>query len=492
MQNSIPAFEFEFLGGISNRGIVERVCSSIESGRKHRFRYYLDDLPLAAAFGTTLPQYLADFVDIAVAVYVADRLAPRAVPGDQRPMDGRWHRRLHVAVPLRVPGFWSQEDVLVLLEKLLDFLADDDFSFQFVSRTHSPRPAECQASLLPEHGESVSVVLSSDGLDSLCGVSLLLSRAETSAVVPVTVATNRRVAASVRDIVSETRDGLSSIDPKLVPVQLRARISSLGRPRRDRESTQRTRGLLFLAAGIATAVVAGTDRLFVCENGIGAISLPMSPDHWGSRATKAMHPSTLTAVSNLASIARDRPFAVENLGLFSSKGQLVEELPANFRAAAMLTASCDQTVFSRWRNPCGKCTSCLLRRVAVSAAGLNNDIDGPIRYSTDWFDPTASWLVPDQLPLMAMRYQAETLRRGLERDEGFDGLVREFYTLREVVALAPTLGVSREELEQKLYQLYCTYVKEFDVFVDRIDRPGLGRRATIVNLAAPLVPSMTG
>jgi hypothetical protein len=252
------------------------------------------------------------------------------------------------------------------------------------------------------------------------------------------------------------------------------------------------RGLLFLATGVATAVVAGTDRLFVCENGIGAISLPMSPDHWGSRATKAMHPSTIRAIGDLASIVQDRAFAVENLGLLSSKGQLVGQLPANFMEAAKQTSSCDRTVYSRSRSACGTCTSCLLRRIALTAAGQNNDIDGLTHYSIDWFHPTASWLIPDQVPLIAMRYQAEALRRGLECEDGFEGIVREFHHLREVVALAPSLGVSREELEQKPCQLYCTYIREVDAFVGKIDRPGWGRKATIVDIAALLAPSMAG
>lgn len=40
-------------------------------------RFIVDDRPIAAAFGRTLSDRLADLVDIAMAVYVADRLRPR-------------------------------------------------------------------------------------------------------------------------------------------------------------------------------------------------------------------------------------------------------------------------------------------------------------------------------------------------------------------------------------------------------------------------------
>ena len=40
-------------------------------------RYYIDDQPIARAFSTVLDPVLADLADIALAIYVADRLCRR-------------------------------------------------------------------------------------------------------------------------------------------------------------------------------------------------------------------------------------------------------------------------------------------------------------------------------------------------------------------------------------------------------------------------------
>ena len=76
---------------------------------------------------------------------------------------------------------------------------------------------------------------------------------------------------------------------------------------RTAESSQRSRGLLFLAAGIATAWALRQDQLRVFENGIGAINLPYLRSQFGSQATRAMHPRTLLLAQNLAAAISHRP-----------------------------------------------------------------------------------------------------------------------------------------------------------------------------------------
>ena len=77
------------------------------------------------------------------------------------------------------------------------------------------------------------------------------------------------------------------------------------------ETSQRSRGLLFLAVGIATAWTLRQDRLRVFENGIGAINLPYPRSQFGSQATKSMHPQTLNSWQKLAAAISSRPFRIE-------------------------------------------------------------------------------------------------------------------------------------------------------------------------------------
>lgn len=259
--------------------------------------------------------------------------------------------------------------------------------------------------------------------------------------------------------------------PLLQPARIRVGIKWGGRSRNDREHSHRGRVMLFLAAGVGAAIIANTDRLYVCENGIGAISLPMTSDHWGARASKAMHPKTLALFSNLASLVLDRPIVIQNLGLFATKGELAQNLDSNhFAAVVQQTTSCDRASYFARGVACGRCTSCILRRVALVAMGYD---DGQvISYETDWLSPLARWDSGKFVHLIAMRNQVEELRSAIEYEPNFDSLEYAFPALFDVVAQAPSLDMNASEIERRLLRLYQTYLREFDAFLAKIDRSG--------------------
>jgi hypothetical protein len=488
-----PAYRFVFRGGLSTSGVVERISATIDRGQAHRVRYRLDDLPLVAPSGRSMPTFVADMLDVSAAVYIADRLALREVDGDPRFPGDRWHRRIHVVLPVRHPACWRRPAVMTCLEELLAFLTDDLWSFAFTKRSSAPRPAEAQVPLLQAADRQVAVALHSGGLDSLCGLTDLITNGQEEAIVPVTVVTNARVRSAAKSVIDEIRQsGVAA--PELRPTRLHIGISGIGRPRDDREPTQRARAMLFITSGIGAAVIAGTDLLRVCENGVGALNVPMTADHWGARATRAMHPKTLHLLSRLSSLVLDRPIAIENLALFTTKGELARGLGRGpFAAAARHTISCDRATYMNDSEACGTCTSCILRRVALVAADLDEVVDGQAtRYRTDWFVAAAAWSSENITHLVAMRDQVERLRDATRDDGGFAALDRAFPGLFDVVNLAPTLGVTEGEVEQRLLRLYGTYVREFDAFMARIDRPGWGRGANVTELGSPAETAAVG
>jgi hypothetical protein len=442
------------------------------------------DAPLALSLGKPLPSRVSDLLDVAVAIYIADRLALRQIHTDPRKPQDRWHRRIHLVIPLRYPDRWRRREVVALLRDLLAFLTDDSWSFEFTQRVHDPRRSEAPLLCSLPISPSSAVVLQSGGLDSLLGLIDLVANARVKSIVPVTVVTNSRVRRATAAITDEVRKVLTSAEPDLLPAQLRIGISGIGRPKDDREPTQRARGVLFLAAGVGAAVLAGSDRLHVCENGVGALSLAMTGDHWGARATKALHPRTLLLFSELSSLVLAQSLAIENLGLFDAKGELARLLAdERFLTPARLTITCDQVSYLRLGEACGKCTSCILRRAALVAAGLDTQVDGKaVRYRTDWLDPSAEWSSGALVPLVAMRHQVERLRRAVEDELGFGGLDRAFPELLDVVSLAPSLGLTEDEVERRLVRLYRVYVDEFDALIAKIDRPGWARQASITEL----------
>lgn len=326
------------------------------------------------------------------------------------------------------------------------------------------------------------VTLHSGGLDSLAGQTEVLARSDI-AVMPVTVITNARVSVRARKVVE-------AVSLKRVaghhPVRwtcIHAGISSVGRPRDDREPSQRLRGLLFLAAGVAASAIGGGHQLTVCENGVGAINLPMTPDHWVAHAAKAMHPRTLSLFATLASHILNKPFVIENLGLLVTKGELVRRIMAGpFAEAARETISCDLATYLLPGEACGKCTSCILRRIALVSANAEQAIDGKVNYQSDWFDAGTSWVGKQLIHLMAMRHQVEQIRAAISGADAFADLDRAFPALFDVALSASELGMARSELQQRLVHLYQEHVREFDAFAARIDRPYWGRRALVTEL----------
>lgn len=100
----IPTYRFNFGSGLSKIGRVERHCSMVDGGGPRQIGYYLEDLPLAASLASQVPSPVADLIDVASAIFIADRLALREPPDDPRPSHDRWHRCVHVVVPLRHPS----------------------------------------------------------------------------------------------------------------------------------------------------------------------------------------------------------------------------------------------------------------------------------------------------------------------------------------------------------------------------------------------------
>jgi hypothetical protein len=241
-------------------------------------------------------------------------------------------------------------------------------------------------------------------------------------------------------------------------VPLRYRVSTRGQ-KHAAESSQRSRGLLFLAAGIATAWTLRHDRLQVFENGIGAVNLPYVHSQFGSQAAKAMHPRTLHMAQALASAVSGRPFRIDAPGMTATKAQLIRRAPAAADRALAGTVSCDTGFSARVPRhaPCGTCTSCILRRQALHAAGKAH-LDAEAGYRASSPEKSVQFQV--------MLWQVSRLRDCLGQPDPWRALVSEYPELLDTAPLAPA----------EVIGLYRSYVKEWEDLPEAF-RPQIGRTA---------------
>ncbi len=397
-------------------------------------RAVLDGKAVTHRLARELSPIAADLIEIAATVYVADQMAAR--PSMRQLDEGvSWARDLSLEVPARVPDVWNAH--AAELSELLTWLTDDTWSLAFTQRMRRDGPLDVsQGYLFDTIPHGAAPVLFSGGLDSAAGLATWLAKSE---AVAVSVDTNNWMQHVQQRVLTE----LNAVS-RHTCVPLRYRVSMRGQ-KHPAESTQRSRGLLFLAVGIATAWTLGHDRLQVFENGVGAINLPYTLAQFRSQASKAMHPKTLCMAQKLGSTISGRPFRIDTPGMKLTKAQLIQMAPAAADGALASSVSCDTGFSARVPHhaPCGACTSCILRRQSLhSAAKAHLDTGAGYRARS----------LEGSFAFQAMLWQVSRLQACLDSKDPWRALVLEYPELLDTSPLTPT----------EVIDLYRSYVHEWD------------------------------
>jgi hypothetical protein len=394
------------------------------------YEAWLDGSSVVSRLAKQLPPHAADLIEIAAMTYAADRLARRKA--DRYAADGSgWDRQLSLQIPVRCPDLWA--DVVGELTELLEWLTHDDWALTFCQLDPGAGSLDhSQGFLFDLVPDGSPAALFSGGLDSALG----LARDLELDPVALSVYTNPRMLAAQRKVFSRICGDRS----RCLHLQYRVSLHQA-----DCENSQRTRGLLFLAAGIGTVWGLGQDHLRVYENGIGAINLPYLRSQHGPQATRSMHPHTLWLAERLASKVSGRPFRIDAPFLLSTKAEAVRSVPQISTATIAATVSCDAGFATRvaGASQCGTCTSCLLRRQSLLAAG-RFDADAATSYRTR--NPR------DSEGLMAMTWQLDRFASALADRSPWHGIVSEFPPVLDTSPVAPA----------EVVRLYRAYVGEWE------------------------------
>lgn len=314
-----------------------------------------------------------DAVWLAATVFLADRTARRRKG---------WERDLRIAVPVSDPAAWGA--VCRDVEALLSFLTSDVWDIDFLP---DPIRGPCPGSGLdvgadgtnPQARSEVDLVcLFSGGADSMCGTVRAL-------------ADNRRVTlmshwdwtghASTQSCLVGELCNLFNVNLEHVQVNLGRSRKQIGGTTFPDEVTRRSRGLLFVALGLAVASVGPPAPMWIPENGFASLSPPLTPERRASLSTRTTHPAFLDRLQvTLRAVDAHADFSNPFMG--ATKGEMfadVASIIGDHEAARLLskTHSCSHI---RWagmfgRPPdthCGLCFGCLVRRGAFVASGLED------------------------------------------------------------------------------------------------------------------------
>jgi 7-cyano-7-deazaguanine synthase in queuosine biosynthesis len=410
----------------------------------------ISDRRLSQAFAAELSPRVSDLLDIAGAVYKADRLVRR--PRARGQTFGASHRReLSVELPVRDTEFWDGE-ADPQLRSVLDWLTGDRWNFRYLPYASPRRPAEAEQHLFSAPlGSGSEIALFSGGLDALAGAALLLEEVDACAF--VAVGTNPRQIRCQATLVRELRRRY----PGFVGVPVSASLT--GAKGAPQERSQRSRGFLFLAIATAAAHAADAAMVNMCENGIGAMNLPYSERQIGIDTSRAAHPETLHRMGQLAESVLGRQILIRNPLFSMTKAEACRLLPAEWLPLIRITVSCDIGFTDRRHDPalCGACASCLLRRQALHGSGLG-DIDLAENYRFDILRGGA-----EGEAFRAMRAQARRFARTFASWDDLLAAVPDVEAV--VVGLLRSRAVANElQAQATVQRLLATYVAEWRFF----------------------------
>lgn len=331
-----------------------------------------------------------DLLIVAAAVTAADTRISRATESQDA-----WTREIDLYIPVERPDHWSA--ATALLQRILRFLTGDEWRVFFRPR-HTGHKQLIDRPVGLVGASFDSVCLFSGGLDSFVGaIDLLAARNN-----PIFVSHYWDNSTSKQELCAAR---IAKVYGDMEPRHVRARIgfaTDLVKGS-DPEKTTRGRSFLFLAmAALAASALDGTPAIYVPENGLISLNVPLDALRLGAWSTRTTHPFYLARwqdlLDNLGIAAHlDNPYR------FNTKGEML----TNCRNKTLLeksladTISCSSTTKARWQRKtlghCGHCLPCLIRRAAIKVA------------FTD--DPT-TYTLPDlsAKPLKAKSAEAEHVR----------------------------------------------------------------------------------
>lgn len=391
-----------------------------------------------------------DLLLVCAAVEFADRRWARRA--------GRSSRSFRVTLPVLEPVVWRQPQVQEVLRSTLKHVTGDEWRFCFVQGSGQTKNSTGQRKF--HFGNNKKFVIPySDGLDSRC-VSGLFD-ADSSAL---------RVRLTKRD--DSIRNGERPFDRILFTVK----------PDPYLERNVRSRGFKFAAVAAIAAHLSNLSKIKVPESGqdsLGPVLLTLHnvyPDYRN-------HPTFFRRMERFVKELLGHSVVYEQPRLWHTKGETIRDYlaqPGTERESLFSTRSCWQ---QRWNaryagklRQCGLCAACLLRRMSMYAA----DVDE--RPGTYVFDnlraPSYKAATPSGDGLRLSRSMVEYgivgaryLQRLAAMAEWTDAALRPY-----VFEISQALGLSEEETCIKLKRLLLKHAEEWREF-----KNAQGRRSFIQN-----------
>lgn len=444
-----PQYTFEFEGLSDHLQNSRLQITDHQRGRKITIRVSVDDTDLLHLRGLQVDSHIADLVDLAVAIYEADRWAQR---------DSEYPCVIQVRLPVRHLEIFQRAELHEHLQQMMYWFTGDSWIFEFTALSQQRRLAELQRPLWKSSNEGIraEVALWSGGLDALAGLCNRIQQGVAERYLLFGAGGNQSIRGVQQTVFSQLQ---SRVRADLYLMQLHVYQCDTQNTGLRPDPRLRGRGVVFMLLGCAYASLEGQRTLALYENGIGAINLPFRASEVGLDHARSVHPLSLHAVSRLVSFILGKPFTIHNPFIGWTKAEMCHVLrEMGVVEVAWQTVSCDRP--HRKDVPqCGRCSSCLLRRESFLAAGIPDQTKYLIHVETG--SSLHELLRKSQLP--HMMYQCDVIHAAITRGNAWGILAAQHPSrLADMVdRLSLETGENRETLIEETVDLYQRYAQEW-------------------------------
>lgn len=412
---------------------------------------------LTAKYGRPVPPVLLDLYDLAQQVAQEDRCVPR------RSRERDWTRNLSLTVSVRAYAIWGRIEVQKSLRQMLEFTTGDHWDIRFQAAEHK----EYAYSLpLLEIREQYETALVSEGSDSLCGILCHLAERSGKQLQGVH-------AVSQEERANQLSGHLSYLHEEdnrwFSVVKLPVRQEEV----KNAEQSLRSRSFLLLTLAAIVAHQSRSEEVFIYENGLEAFNFPLVHHAEAERYSRIMHPIAVYRMERLINLLLPKPIRFRMPFLFCTKAEVI-------RRAALITGgshltpewmaeavSCHHFSARTNRIQCGICDGCILRRLALRVA----EVEDIAHYKNCLFTKTSLDNEKDYTNLDRLYAGLSRLRRELSQvsslSEQWECLVDlsglDDELPEELIQAASRVsGVSPEEAQEGIYALYQRFLAEWE------------------------------
>ena len=314
--------------------------------------------------GLTLPPSALDLYRLAAAVFACDVRMPRNTA-----FDG-WTRHIHLSLPVADPVLWAAAAPRVT--ELLRYLSGDEWELEFRAHPSQTLPAAAPVPVTKAIFQPDAICLLSGGMDSFIGAADKLA-----AGLKLTLVSHYGAGSAQHAGPAQTF--LKNLLQQAYPQQVREFTFNVD-PRQGltglSESTTRSRSLVFMSLGTLVAKAQQASRLFIPENGLITLNIPLNYSRLGSSSTRTTHPYTLYLFQQVVQLL-GLGVTIENPYRYLTKGEMLAGVrnPALVHQGLPHTMSCAHPNAARFKRMgvghCGYCVPCIIRASAEHRAGLN-------------------------------------------------------------------------------------------------------------------------